>query len=312
MKKIRIGTRGSPLALAQAKTVAGMLRDALPGCETEIITITTGGDRIKNAPLWKVGGKGLFVKEIETALLKGEVDVAVHSMKDLPADIPEGLLIGAVPKRLDPEDCLIVSEGMGDSPPVIGGIEDLPEKAVVGTSSLRRGAQLTMMRPDIKIVPLRGNVGTRLVKLNKGEFSATILAAAGLRRLGLSETPRVALDPAEFIPAVGQGALAVEVGRSFRDEVMAIDDPEAHAAISAERSFVKVLGATCRSAVGGYARVVDGRIVLTGRVLSPDGKDFVEGEVSGGLEDGAEMGRKLAEDLLGRGAGRLLDMAPEG
>jgi hydroxymethylbilane synthase len=311
MKKIRIGTRGSPLALVQAEAVAGMLEDALSGWETEIVTITTGGDRMKGVPLWKVGGKGLFVKEIETALLMGKVDVAVHSMKDLPADIPEGLVIGAVPKRIEPEDCLIVSEGIGGGK----GLESLPEGAVVGTSSLRRSAQLTMMRPDLKVVPLRGNVGTRLTKLKSdkgGECDATILAAAGLKRLGLSDTPRFVLNPAEFIPAVGQGALAVEVGRLFRDEVGAIDDPESRAAVLAERSFVKVLGATCRSAVGGYARVTGGRLLLKGRVLSPDGNDFVEGEVTGVLEDGVEMGRELAEELLGRGAGGLLDMAPNG
>lgn len=315
MKKIRIGTRGSPLALAQTETVAGMLKDALTGYDTEIVTITTGGDRVKNAPLWKVGGKGLFVKEIETALLEGEVDVAVHSMKDLPGDIPEGLTIGAVPKRCDPEDWLIVpsGDGRGKSGWVSTlSTEHIPMGAVVGTSSLRRGAQLLMMRPDLTVVPLRGNVETRLKKLKKGQCDATILAAAGLKRLGLSDIDHLVLDPIEFIPAVGQGALAVEVGRSFREEVEVIDDHESNAAVSAERSFVRTLGATCHSAVGGYAKVADGRLVLKVRVLSPDGGIVVDGEISGGMEKGVELGGELAEELLGRGAGELLDMALDG
>ncbi|MBN1572067.1 MAG: hydroxymethylbilane synthase [Deltaproteobacteria bacterium] len=311
MKKIRIGTRGSRLALAQANTVAGMLKGAL-GCDTEIVTIKTAGDSVNNVPLWKVGGKGLFVKEIETALLKGEIDIAVHSMKDLPAEISEGLVVGAVPRRLNPEDCLIVSRRVGDSPPSIGGIGDLPEGAVVGTSSLRRGAQLLMIRPDLRVIPMRGNVDTRLKKLGQGECDATVLAAAGMDRLGLDDVERVHLNPAEFIPAVGQGALAVEVGRRFREEVSSIDDAESRAAVLAERALVRTLGATCRSAVGGYARIVDGRLMLKGRVLSPDGRDMLEGEASGEMEDGAEIGRELGEELLGRGAGRLLDMAPEG
>ncbi len=313
MKKIRIGTRGSRLALAQANAVAEMLESALD-CDTEIVTIKTAGDRVRNVPLWKVGGKGLFVKEIETALLKGEVDIAVHSMKDLPAEIPEGLIIGAVPRRLDPEDCLIISGGTGgtgEGNSNIGSIEGLPGSAVVGTSSLRRGAQLLMIRPDLKVIPMRGNVETRLNKLGKGECDATVLAAAGMERLGLGDVNRIALDPTEFIPAVGQGALAVEVGRKFREEVLSIDDPESRAPVLAERAFVRTLGATCRSAVGGYARIIDGRLVLRGRVLSPDGRDMLQGEASGGVEEGAGIGRELGEELLGRGAGRLLNMAPE-
>ena len=342
MKIIKIGTRGSPLALVQAETVSGMLKKALPGYDTEIVTISTKGDRVLSTPLWKVGGKGLFVEEIEAGLLKGEIeedsgnktgtdnikiDIAVHSMKDLPGEIPKGLTIGAVPKRLDPTDWLItLNQNGGD---VNNTIESLPKGAVVGTSSLRRGAQLLMKRPDLKIIPLRGNVGTRLEKLKRGECDATILAAAGLIRLGLEDIPHIVnivLDPDEFIPAVGQGALAIEVGSRFRQEVKVIDHFESRVAVLAERSFVKTLGATCHSAVGGYARVVDGRLVLKGRVLSPDGNEMIEGSESGEIAlEGAdemfkekanelakELGKVLAEKLLGKGAGRLLDMVEDG
>ncbi len=359
MKIIKIGTRGSPLALVQANAVSGMLKKALPGYDTEIVTISTKGDRVLSTPLWKVGGKGLFVKEIEAGLLSCEakadgdnptntvnIDIAVHSMKDLPGELPKGLTIGAVPKRLDPTDWLIAIDNNGgdgaassiDSSKVKNiSTESLPKGAVVGTSSLRRGAQLLMKRPDLKIIPLRGNVGTRLEKLKRGECDATILAAAGLIRLGLDDIPshfdnivNIALDPDEFIPAVGQGALAIEVGRRFRQEVEVLDHFESRVAVLAERSFVKTLGATCHSAVGGYARVVDGCLTLKGRVLSPDGSDMIEGSESVEItlegaadiskeqvkeqakEIAKEIGIVLAEELLGKGAGRLLDMVEGG
>jgi hydroxymethylbilane synthase len=336
MKIIKIGTRGSPLALVQAKTVSEMLRKALPGYDTKIVTISTKGDRVLDTPLWKVGGKGLFVDEIEAGLLKGgteadcdnktssdnvSIDIAVHSMKDLPGEIPKGLIIGAVPRRLDSTDWLIVIDKNGEDG-VANSVESLPKGAVVGTSSLRRGAQLLMKRPDLKIVPMRGNVGTRLEKLKRGECDATILAAAGLIRLGLDDIPHVVLDPDEFIPAVGQGALAIEVGRHFRQEVKVIEHFESMVAVLAERSFVKTLGATCHSAVGGYAKVVDGRLTLKGRVLSPDGNEMIEGSESGEIalegdvqkakELAKEIGIVLAEELLDKGAGRLLDMVEGG
>jgi hydroxymethylbilane synthase len=297
---IRIGTRGSPLALVQARAVADMLAADRPGCECEIVTITTEGDRKTRTSLWEIGGKGLFVKEIETALIEGRIDLAVHSMKDMPQEIPDGLVIGAVPVREDVRDVLVTRDP-------IAGVGKIPAGLVVGTSSLRRRAQILLARPDLTVSPLRGNVGTRLKKLADSQYGAVILAAAGMRRLGIEVEHALFLSPGDFVPAAGQGALALEVRGGQEDLVAHLDDGDTARAVLCERAFVERLGASCRSAVGAWARERDGRLTLIGRVLSPDGDRVIEGERTGAPADGQQIGGDLAEEFLGRGARGLLE-----
>ena len=297
---IRIGTRGSPLALVQARAVADMIGAARPGCRCEIVTITTEGDRMTKTALWEIGGKGLFVQEIEAALSQGRIDVAVHSMKDMPQEVPDDLMIGAVPVRQDVRDVLVTREP-------IEGVAQIPAGIVVGTSSLRRKAQLLRLRSDLEVSPLRGNVGTRLMKLADNHYGAIILAAAGMRRLGIEAEHRLFLSPEDFVPAAGQGALALEVRRGDEKLVSDLDDAETHRTVMCERAFVERLGASCRSAVGAWAREQDGRLVITGRVLSPDGQGVIEGERAGDRGDEYEIGRALAEEFLRQGARALLE-----
>ena len=297
---ITIGTRGSPLALVQARAVADMLAAGRSGRRCEIVTITTEGDRMTKTALWEIGGKGLFVKEIETALLERRIDLAVHSMKDMPQEIPAGLTIGAVPAREDVRDVL-VTRGP------IEGIAQIPTGLVIGTSSLRRRAQILGLRPDLAVSPLRGNVGTRLRKLSDNEYGGVILAAAGMRRLGIEAEHVVALAPENFIPAAGQGALALEVRCGEEELVSHLDDENTRRAVFSERAFVERLGASCRSAVGAWARVEGERLTLTGRVLTPDGDRVIEGERTGNARDGYEIGRALADEFLNRGAHALLE-----
>ncbi len=297
---IRIGTRGSPLALVQARAVADMLSAARPGCECEIVTITTEGDRMTKTALWEIGGKGLFVKEIETALLEGRIDLAVHSMKDMPQEVPEGLVIGAVPVREDVRDVLVTRAPMA-------GVGEIPAGLVVGTSSLRRRAQVLLARPDLAVSPLRGNVGTRLRKLADNQYGAVVLAAAGMRRLGVTAEHTLFLSPEDFVPAAGQGALALEVRRGEEGLVAHLNDNNTARPVMCERAFVERLGASCRSAVGAWAREREGRLTLIGRVLTPDGDRVIEGEKTGDPADGQQIGGALAEEFLSRGARGLLE-----
>jgi len=303
--KIRIGTRRSPLAMAQARLVAELLTNSSEGVETELVPMSTRGDRNDRIALWKIGGKGLFVRELEEALLGGEIDAAVHSMKDLPGDTNDAFSLGAIPLREDPRDILIFSEK-------IRSITDLPPGAVVGTSSLRRKAQLLSRRPDLVVTPLRGNVGTRLEKVNRGECDATLLAAAGMKRLGMNPEVYCVLAGDDFIPAAGQGALAVEVRRGEEGLVDVLDHAESRITSLAERSFVIALGSDCRSAVGAFARMEEGRLIITGMVSAPDGSSIIREEVSGDPDDYENIGANLAHICLQQGADLLLSMHPEG
>lgn len=299
----RLGTRASALALAQAGAVAERLRGL--GVAVEIVPMRTEGDRLIDARLASVGGKGLFVREIEEALLRGEIDLAVHSLKDLPAEVPEALCLRAFPEREDPRDVLVGARG--------GGLAGLREGAVVGTSSPRRRALALSLRPDLTVEPIRGNVDTRLRKLQAGEWDAVILAAAGLRRLGLTPAHVELLATDVFVPAVGQGILAVEARLDDRETarlVGVLDHPLTRACALAERACLGRLGASCNTAVGAHARVEEGRVRMTGMVASEDGRSVLRASADGALEGAAEIGLRLAESLLGQGAASLAALAP--
>jgi hydroxymethylbilane synthase len=298
---VRIGTRGSALALRQAGEVAEALRAAWPGLEVSLVSIRTSGDRLATAHLAEVGGKGLFVKEIDEALLEGRVDLAVHSLKDLPAERPPGLALAAFPRREDPRDVLVAA------PP--SGLAGLRRGARVGTSSLRRRVQLLARRPDVDVAPVRGNVDTRLRKLREGEFDALLLAAAGLRRLGRLDGAATVLDPAEMLPAVGQGTLAVEAraeDTGTRRRLRVLDDPETRGAALAERALLAGLGGTCTTPLAGYARVTEGRLRLDAFVATPDGERVLRESGTGDPADPAALGRQLARRLLEAGAGDIV------
>ena len=303
--KIRIGTRRSPLAMVQARLVADLLQKAGVGIEAELVPMSTQGDKNDRIALWKIGGKGLFVRELEQALIDGEIDVAVHSMKDLPGETNEAFSLGAVPEREDPRDALIF-------PKRIQSILDLPSGAVVGTSSLRRKAQILSRRPDLAVTPLRGNVGTRMEKVHRGECDATLLAAAGLKRLGMKPEAYCLLEGDDFIPAAGQGALAVEVRRDEEGLVDVLDHAESRITALSERAFVTALGSDCRSAVGAHARIENGTLTITGMVSAPDGSQIIREEATGDPEDFEDIGTSLADACLRRGARSLLSMHPDG
>ncbi len=296
--RLRIGTRGSALALAQARTVA----DALGACgvETELIPIRTEGDRRLEARLADIGGKGLFVREIEEALLAGQVDLAVHSLKDLPAELPPELLLTAFRPREDPRDVLVS--------PGARAIEGLPRGARVGTSSARRRALLLSVRPDLLIQPMRGNVDTRLRKLEEGACDALVLAAAGLARLGLTPANARPLEPEEFVPAVGQGIVAIETRAdhvSAGEMARELDDRRTRACALAERSYLRHLGGSCNTPMGGHATLEYASLRVTGVVLSEDGTRSLRDGVTGAPEDAEEIGRWLAESLLAQGAAKI-------
>jgi len=301
-----LGTRGSPLALWQARHVAGRLEAAWPGLGVRLEVIRTTGDKIQDVPLAKLGGKALFVKEIEEALLDGRVDLAVHSMKDVPTDLPAGLHILAIGEREDPRDVLISRTGTR--------FGDLPRGARVGTSSLRRQAQLLHHRPDLEIVGLRGNLDTRLRKLHSEGLDAIVLAAAGVRRLGLFDRVTEVLPPELSLPAIGQGALGIEVrapgaggrGPGIGRVVEVLDHADTHAAVEAERAFLRRLEGGCQVPFAAHAEVERGRICLRGLVALPDGTRLVRGERQGEARDGHAIGTALAEELLGRGAREIL------
>jgi hydroxymethylbilane synthase len=302
--KLRLGTRGSRLALVQSSWVADALRRL--GAEVELVPIKTSGDRLAGVALADFGGKALFVKEIEEALLDGRVDVGVHSLKDMPAVLPPGLVIATYPAREDPRDSLLTPSG--------GEIEDLPRGARVGTSSLRRRVLLLGRRPDLAIEPIRGNVETRLAKLESGQYDALVMAQAGLNRLGLAPPHARPLPVEDFLPAVGQGVLAVEVRQADREmlELLGrLDDTQTRMEALAERSFLAALGAGCHTPVAGHCRLRDGTLRMSGLVASLDGVIILRASVSGPVESAETIGRELAEELLARGAGPLLRAAEE-
>lgn len=302
--KIRLGTRGSRLAVVQSESVAVSLRAR--GVEVELVVIRTSGDRLAQVALADFGGKALFVKEIEEALLAGRVDVGVHSLKDMPSELPDALTLGAFPAREDPCDVLLGRRG--------GGWDALPAGAVVGTSSPRRRAMVLARRPDLRAEPIRGNVETRLEKLRAGAYDALVMAAAGLKRLGLCPAHATPLDPVEFVPAVGQGVLAVEARQADREllEVLrAVDDTRTRHAAQAERAFLARLGAGCHTPVAAHARLDGVSLLLTGVVSSPDGATVLRGSRGGPAVDGERLGVALAEDLLAKGATAVLDAIRE-
>jgi len=297
--KLRIGTRGSPLALRQAEEVKDLLLQLHPGLEVKLVKIRTTGDKITEAPLATIGSKGIFVKEIEEALLRGEIDLAVHSMKDLPTRLPPGLTIGAVPPREDPRDALVSRDGRY--------LHELSPGVKIGTSSLRRRVQLLRIKASWQIVPLRGNLDTRLRKLREGEVEAIVVASAGLRRLGLQHQARQLLPPELLLPAAGQGALAVECreGDGVMELLGPLNHPQTALEVRAERAFLERMGGGCQVPMGALARSVQGQVRLRGMVSSLDGRRFFVGEEEGlGAE---EVGRRLAERLLREGAEKVLE-----
>ncbi|HTM47274.1 MAG TPA: hydroxymethylbilane synthase [Bryobacteraceae bacterium] len=287
-----IGSRGSQLALWQARWVQGRL--AMLGLESRVEIIRTTGDRIQSVPLASVGGKGLFTKEIEDALLAGQVDLAVHSLKDLPTQIPDGLEITAIPEREDPRDAMVGKR-----------LVDLPTGAKVGTSSLRRSAQLRRLRPDLVVQPVRGNVDTRLRKLDENQYEAIVLASAGLTRLGWSDRIAEALAPEVMCPAVGQGALAIET-RVGERACLPLDHPKTRAAVTAERATLAALGGGCQTPIGAHATVSGGQLKMLGIVLSADGGRSVRDGAEGPAGEALRIGRELGERLLRMGGAELL------
>ncbi|MCP3984365.1 MAG: hydroxymethylbilane synthase [bacterium] len=307
MKLVRIATRGSALALAQSGHVAQEIESALR-CRTELVKVQTTGDRIQDRSLAAIGGKGLFVKEIEEALLDGRADVAVHSAKDLPPEQAPGLVLAAFPKRADARDALI-------GRPSGATVETLPRGCRVGTGSVRRASQLLAYRPDLVIVPIRGNVDTRLRKLEEEDLAAVVLASAGLDRLGLEARIDERIDEGLMLPAVGQGTLALECrqGEALADDLLAIDHPPTRVSITAERAFLEVLAGDCHAPIAGRADLLpDGRVKLRARVLAPDGRQVVTAEATGSAADADALGRAAAREALGRGALRLIEAAREG
>ena len=299
---IRIATRKSPLAMWQAEHVADALRRAHPGLGVEILGMSTQGDKILDTPLAKIGGKGLFVKELEQQMLDGAADIAVHSMKDVPVDLPEGLHLAVILAREDPRDAFVSNHH--------ASLVALPEGARVGTSSLRRQCQLADRRPDLEIIPLRGNVNTRLRKLDDGEYDAIILASAGLLRLGFAERIRSFISTDDSLPAIGQGAIGIECRADDR-RVNTLLQPLHHAptaaCVHAERAMNRRLEGGCQVPIGGYSEIDYGVIVLRGLVGRPDGTSIIRGDISGKPEDAEELGKVLADDLLSRGAREILN-----
>jgi len=298
---IRIATRESLLALWQAEYVATALTNAHPGVEVELVKMKSKGDKILDTPLAKIGGKGLFVKELEDGMLNGDADIAVHSMKDVPMELPEGLHLPVICPREDPRDAFVSN--------TYNTLDALPQGAVVGTSSLRRQAQLLAMRPDLEIKFLRGNVQTRLRKLDDGEYDAIILAGAGLKRLKLEDRITEILEVTTMLPACGQGAVGIEC-REDDDELnvmlTALNDPKTSARVRTERAMNRRLEGGCQVPIAGYAELDHGVIVMHALVASPDGKEVIRGSISGYPEAAEELGITLAEDLLARGADAIL------
>lgn len=300
-KTLKIATRQSPLALWQAEHIRDRLEQLHPQLHVELVTFVTQGDKILDTPLAKIGGKGLFVKELEAALLDGRADLAVHSMKDVPMHLPEGLELAVICEREDPFDAFVSNH--------YEKFEDLPQGAKLGTSSLRRKSQILKQRPDLDVIDLRGNVGTRLSKLDAGQYDAIILASAGLKRLGLFERIRHTLTAEISLPAVGQGALGLEC-RSNDEEVLDLIMPlmhaETNACVRAERAFNAYLEGGCQVPIAGFATLDNQTLSLEGRVGSADGQTLLRSNVQGVPEDAEQLGVQLAQNLLQQGAGELL------
>lgn len=303
-RRLTIATRESALALWQAEHIKARLTELYPAAAIGLLGMTTLGDRILDQPLTAIGGKGLFIKELEVAMAEGRADLAVHSLKDVPMDMPAGFTLACIAAREDPRDAFVSTK--------YNRIADLPAGAVVGTSSLRREAQLRERFPGIVIEPLRGNVNTRLRKLDEGQYDAIILAAAGLKRLGFASRIASLLEADESLPAPGQGALGIEC-REERDDVVAALSPLVDRATTlatvAERAFSRALGGSCHTPLGGYAQWEEGSLWLRGLLASRDGRDILRGEIDADVQDetaAAELGLALADDFLGRGASRFL------
>jgi len=300
MASLKLGTRGSALALWQANWTKAQLEERWPGLVVELVPIKTTGDKVLDVPLAKIGGKGLFTKEIDEALLSGRIDFAVHSMKDVPFQLPNGIDFAAVPIREDSRDAFL-SKGMQ--------IQDLPAGSRIGTSSLRRQVQLRHRFPSLRIINLRGNVDTRLRKLASGDFDAVILAAAGLNRLGYSREITQILDEDMMLSAVGQGALGIVCRSSdtaTSDTLRVLDDPVTHAAVTAERGLLRALGGSCQIPVAGHAKVAGARITLKGLVASLDGSQVIRETVDGSADRPTDLGLALGNKLLSMGAGEIL------
>jgi hydroxymethylbilane synthase len=301
MKILKIATRQSPLALWQAEHIRSRLEALHPALKVELVTFVTQGDKILDTPLAKIGGKGLFVKELEAALLDGRADLAVHSMKDVPMALPEGLELAVICEREDPLDAFVSN--------TYANFDDLPQGAKVGTSSLRRKCQILKQRPDLDIIDLRGNVGTRLSKLDAGDYDAIILASAGLKRLGLAERIRHTLAPDVSLPAVGQGALGLECrsnDQAVLDLIQPLSDATTEACVRAERAFNAYLEGGCQVPIAGYATLNEGQLSIEGRVGSVDGATLLKAKLKGEAADAEHLGVVLAQDLLSQGAGDLL------
>ncbi len=305
MRKIVIGSRKSQLALTQTDWVIEKLKEIAPQNEYEVKKIVTKGDQILDVTLSKVGGKGLFVKEIEQAMYDKEIDMAVHSMKDMPAETPEGLTIGCIPIREDHRDAYIANDNVA--------FRDLPEGAIVGTSSLRRAAQVLAARPDLKIKSIRGNIDTRLRKLKEEDFDAIVLATAGLKRMGWSDDVITEyLEPEVCVPAVGQGALAIECredDQEIRDLMDTLNHAYTHRTVMAERTFLDLLNGGCQVPIGGYAYLEGDDIILTAMVGTPDGKTILKEEVRG--QDPYEVGREAADKIKARGGAEIIEAVRE-
>ncbi|MCK8824445.1 hydroxymethylbilane synthase [Fuchsiella alkaliacetigena] len=302
-KKIIIGTRSSQLAVCQTQKVADNLAEVLPNYEIELKKITTKGDQILDRSLAEIGGKGLFIKELEVALLQGEIDLAIHSMKDMPAELPAELAITAIPQRVDYRDALISESGVT--------IDELPTGARIGTGSLRRTAQLLKYRSDLEIVPIRGNIDTRLQKLKDDELDldAIVLAVAGLLRMGWEDKITQYLEPEVMLPAAGQGALAIETRKEddrINEIVAAIDDQSTKYSLAAERAFLEHLEGDCQVPIGALAEVQGKSISLEGMVSTLDGERYLSGAKEGSVDQAAELGVELAEELIEQGAEEIL------
>jgi len=320
--QIRIATRGSKLALWQAEHVRALLLGHAPELAISLVVLKTQGDRIQDRPLSEVGGKGLFTKEIEEALLDRRADLAVHSIKDLPSTIPDGLMLGAIPQREEPADALVLAPAhlallgkqSGQSAGVL--LAALPQGARVGTSSLRRVCQLRRLRPDLEIVPLRGNVDTRLRKVESGELDGAVLAAAGLVRLGFEGSIAGRFSPSEMLPACGQGALGLECREDdpeVREHLRKLVDARATVAVRAERAFSLRLGGSCHTPLGAHGQLrPDGQLTLEGMVGSVDGQQLLRAELHGPASSPETLGERLGDALLAAGAGPLLASAQSG
>ncbi len=302
--KIRIATRKSALALWQAEHVADRLRGLDAVSAVELVPMSTKGDKVLDRSLQKIGGKGLFIKELEIAMEGGDADIAVHSMKDVPAEMPDGFTIAAVLERANPADALVSRNGID--------FANLPDNARIGSSSLRRQAQLRMMRPGIDVAPLRGNVNTRLDKLERGDFDAIVLAAAGLERLELDDRITQTFTPDEMLPAAAQGVVGIEclaANNELRDVLSKLSDPQSELTTAAERAIAKTLAASCQSPVATHA-VLDGdTLTVTALVALPDGSESMRETISGAADDARKLGTDLGERLLSNGARELLDRA---